>query len=67
MANDKIRKFIELNYYPTIAKREIAQKCRYQINTEELMSMGGPFAAIAAEMAIKMVFDQDNIYLCTSD
>ena len=66
MPNTEIQNYIETHYYPFIPRDEIAARCRFKLNKEDLVSIGGPIAAVAGEMA-KLVINPTNnegLYRC---
>ena len=66
MPNEEIKRMIETKYYPFIPRDEIASNCRFKLNKEEILSVGGPIATIASEMAKLTINPSSNegLYRC---
>lgn len=66
MPNEEMKRMIETYYYPSIPRDEIAAKCRFKLNKDEILGMGSSFSVIAAEMS-KLVINpksDDGLYRC---
>ena len=66
MPNEEIKRMIETKYYPFIPRDEIASNCRFKLNKEDILSVGGPIATIASEMAKLTINPSSNegLYRC---
>lgn len=66
MPNEKLERMIETQYYPFIPRDEIAAKCRYKLNKGDLVSVGGPIAALASELGRLVINPSSNegLYRC---
>lgn len=66
MPNEKMERMIETQYYPFIQRDEIAAKCRFKLKKEDLVSVGGPIAALASELGKLVINPSSNegLYRC---
>ena len=66
MPNEKMERMIETQYYPFIPRDEIAAKCRFKLKKEDLVSVGGPIAALASELGKLAINPSSNegLYRC---
>ena len=66
MPNEVMKRMIETQYYPFIPRDEIAAKCRFKLNKEDLVSVGGPITALASELGKLAINPSSNegLYRC---